>query len=124
MIIQDYKEQLRADAALAARDKSSPQWMDMMEWPRYLESEVQQRLYDGFSDEELLDILRETAARLERLPNKNDVFCIYRVFLKRRFGTWPGAQAAAGLRPSREERRENSRRRHERNERHKAAYRR
>ncbi len=45
----------------------------------------------------LLAVLRETAARLGRNPSKKEVFCVYRVFLIQRFGNWPRALTAAGL---------------------------
>ena len=63
--------------------------------------------------EELLAVLRETAARLGRNPSKKEVFCVYRVFLIQRFGNWPRALTAAGLKRPREQRRADNRRRNE-----------
>lgn len=70
-------------------------------------------LYSSFSDEELLAILKATAEQLGRNPNKKDVFCVYRVFLIRRFGNWPRALVAAGLKRPREQRREENRQKNE-----------
>ena len=41
------------------------------------------------------------------------VFCVYRVFLIQRFGNWPRALTAAGLKRPREQRRADNRRRNE-----------
>lgn len=118
--IYAFKERLRMDAEQVAADTSSSKWLDLSEWPQYTEKHIHARLYEEFSDQELLEILREAANRIGRLPNKKDVFCIYRVFIQRRFGNWPRAQTAAGLRPPVDERRARTRRRHQENERQKA----
>ena len=55
------------------------------------------RAVPSLSDDELLGILRETAAEIGHNPSKKDVFCVYRVFILRRFEKWPWALVAAGL---------------------------
>ena len=117
--IHAFKAQLRADAKQAAQDTSSSQWLRSEEWPQYTDGEVHIQLYEAFTDEELVEILREAADRLEeRRPlTKKDVFCIYRIFILRRFGNWPKALTAAGLRPPERVLRAARLRRHRENER-------
>ena len=55
-------------------------------------------VYESYSDEALLDILRDTAQRIGRVPTQSEVFSLYRIYLKARFGTWPAALRAAGMR--------------------------
>ena len=57
-----------------------------------LSSGLGRAVYASYSDEELLDILRDTAQRIGRAPTQNEVFSLYRIYLKARFGTWPGAR--------------------------------
>ena len=60
-------------------------------------SETGRLIYESFSDQELLDILRSAASRVGRIPNKSDVYCVYRSYIKIRFGCWNAALIAAGL---------------------------
>ena len=53
--------------------------------------------YKLMSDEELLDVLRQKAVELGRLPIKNDVECAE--YFKQRFGPWPRILEQAGLKP-------------------------
>ena len=55
-------------------------------------------IYSSFADEELLGHIHKAALRLERKPNRNEVYCVYARYLKRRFGGWPQALAIAGFR--------------------------
>ena len=55
-------------------------------------------VYLSYSDAELLDILREAQRQLGRAPTQKEVFFLYRMYLKKRFGTWPAALQAAGMR--------------------------
>ena len=54
-------------------------------------------LYASFSDDELLELLRESAKRLGRSPSQREVHWLLRIYLKTRFKNWPGALRAAGL---------------------------
>lgn len=76
------KEQLRRNAELAAQDTSSAKWLSSEEWPQYTDEEIHIQLYEAFTSEELMKVLREAAVRLEehRPLAKKDVFCIYRLF--------------------------------------------
>lgn len=61
------------------------------------EERLIQAKYAAMSDEELLDVLRQRAAELGRLPIKEDVTGA--AYFKQRFGPWPRILEAAGLKP-------------------------
>ena len=61
------------------------------------EERLIQAKYAAMSDEALLDILRQKAAELGRLPIKDDVACAF--YFKQRFGPWPRILEQAGLKP-------------------------
>lgn len=56
-----------------------------------------QKIYESFSDEELLSCLQEIARELGHPPAQKEVFWILQAYIKRRFGKWPYALKAAGL---------------------------
>lgn len=51
----------------------------------------------AFSDEELLELLQETAKALGHSPAQGEVHWLLREYLRSRFRNWPGALRAAGL---------------------------
>ena len=51
----------------------------------------------AFSDDELLELLRVTARRLDHSPAQSEVHWLLRQYLRSRFRNWPGALRAAGL---------------------------
>lgn len=55
------------------------------------------QVYKSYSDEELVDILRERAKKLNHSPAQKEVFWIYREYIKLRFKKWPYALKTAGL---------------------------
>ena len=63
-----------------------------------LSSGLGRAVYASYSDEDLLAVLHDAASRLGRAPTQDEVFSLYRIYLKARFGTWPGALRAAGMR--------------------------
>ena len=65
--------------------------------PYALDTEFGAQLYASFSDDELLELLRESARQLGRSPSQWEVHGILRIYLKTRFKNWPGALRAAGL---------------------------
>lgn len=105
------KQALSQEAAKVAGSLDSALWLDPQEWMTYMGKQTRGKLYASFSNEELLSILREVAGRLGHNPSKKEVFCVYRVFLIERFGNWPKALIAAGLKAPRKERRAANRRR-------------
>lgn len=107
--IRQLKQALARDAAEAAHRPENAVWLEPERWVAYMGQKTRGALCASFSDEELSSILRETAGRLGRNPSKKEVFCVYRVFLIERFGNWPKALAAAGLKRPRRERREANR---------------
>lgn len=84
----------RAKAAVPSQQQQN--WIDPVKWSLYT-SPAGEMLYRSFSDEELLDILRMEAAELGRVPAQHEVFCVYRDYIRRRFGNWIKALRAAGL---------------------------
>jgi hypothetical protein len=97
--IRQLRRKLVEDARKAseAGDESCRQeWLDPQLWSQYM-GEDGRRLYESYTDEELLDILRKAAAELGRPPTQKEVFCVYRAFIRRRFVNWPAALRAAGL---------------------------
>lgn len=62
-----------------------------------LDTEQGAQLYASFSDEELLELLRESARHLGRSPSQWEVHWLLRTYLKKRFKNWPGALRAGGL---------------------------
>lgn len=56
-----------------------------------LSSGLGRAVYNSYSDEDLLSIIHDAASRLGRAPTQNEVFSLYRIYLKARFGTWPAA---------------------------------
>ena len=63
-----------------------------------LSSGLGRAVYASYSDEDLLAVLHDAASRLGRAPTQDEVFSLYRIYLKARFGTWPAALKAAGMR--------------------------
>ena len=105
------KQALSQTAAEESGKTEDAGWMEPSQWIMFMGKQARGELYAAFSNEELLSILRETAERLGHNPSKKEVFCVYRVFLIERFGNWPKALVAAGLKRPRKERREANRRR-------------
>ena len=63
-----------------------------------LDRGIGRAVYLSYSDPELLDLLRSRQQQLGRAPAQKEVFFLYRSYLKARFGTWPAALRAAGMR--------------------------
>lgn len=88
-------EKIRNDPDFSQR----PDWIDPQKWSLYMGKQGRM-LYQSFSDEELLSIITSTAQKLGRVPAQRDVFCVYRDFIRRRFGNWVKALRAAELKES------------------------
>lgn len=94
------REQLQYDAERAKKepqDDLRTDWLDPVRWSKYM-GETGRALYETFADEELLDILRREAEVLGHVPAQKEVFCVYRYYIRRRYGNWVKALRAAGLR--------------------------
>ena len=99
--IGQLKKQLENDAKTVRSDPMFAQrsdWIDPQKWSLYM-GKTGRLLYNSFSDRELLDILVTEQHALGRIPSQRDVFCVYRDFIRRRFGNWVKALRAAGLKP-------------------------
>ena len=97
--VTEQRRQLAEDAERARSgnvDGYSQEWIDPTLWKAYCGKRGEE-LYESFSDQELLDILREAVAELGRLPSQKEVFCVYRCYIRKRFKNWPTALRAAGL---------------------------
>ena len=82
--------------------QAPPEYVDNGEKHPYtsltLSSGLGRAVYASYSDEDLLAVLHDAASRLGRAPTQDEVFSLYRIYLKARFGTWPGALRVAGMR--------------------------
>jgi len=102
------RRDLYRDAERARAEGFPQDYIDPERWGKY-HGAAGRRLYASFADEELLDILRLTADELGRPPCRREVFCVYCSFICRRFGNWPSALRAAGLKAPRRTMREKRR---------------
>lgn len=107
--VMQQREQLQRDAE-KAKTAFCPEltqgWVEPQKWSRYT-GPAGETLYLSFSDEELLNIIRREAVALGRTPAQREVFCVYREFIRRRFGNWVKALCAAGLREPKTTRKRN-----------------
>lgn len=97
--IMALRHQLQCDAEKAKSEgvpEQMQQWIAPRVWSQYM-GPAGMKLYQSFSDEELLDIIRQEALHLGRVPAQREVFCVYRDYIRRRFGNWIKALRAAGL---------------------------
>ncbi|WP_312091979.1 homing endonuclease associated repeat-containing protein [Aminipila sp.] len=54
-------------------------------------------VYSSFSDEDLCKLLQNKAKQLGYVPAQKEIYWLYRIYIKKRFGNWPKALMAAGL---------------------------
>ena len=54
------------------------------------------QVYNSYSDDELLSVLRTAGEKYQRVPRKSDVHCFYVSYLKLRFGDWNTALEKSG----------------------------
>lgn len=52
---------------------------------------------ESYSKDALAELLKVRAAELGHAPSQSEMFGLYRIYIKHRFGTWPAALRAAGL---------------------------
>ncbi len=65
-----------------------------------LEAQKGRQFYESLEDEYLLKLLRERAKELDHSPSQKEMFWVLREYLRKRFGKWPYALEAAGLKRS------------------------
>jgi len=96
--LREARSQLARDAERAkdGEDGLRREWIDPALWSQYT-GKAANSLYRSFTDEELLNMLRTAAAELGRRPTQREIFCVYRIYIRRRFKNWPQAMLAAGL---------------------------
>ena len=107
--IMELRRQLQCDAEkvkMGECPEQKQQWVDPQKWSQYTGPEGK-KLYQSFSDQELLDIIRREAVVLGHVPAQREVFCVYRDYIRRRFGNWIKALWAAGLREPKTKKRRN-----------------
>jgi len=97
------RRRLEADA-LRAKESGNEAWIEPQLWSQYTGKEGR-ALYESFSDEELLDMLRSETAKLGRFPSQHEIFCVYRMYIRKRFRNWPTALRRAGLKKPRKKHR-------------------
>lgn len=67
-------------------------------WSRFSPDSVQgKQIYESFSDEELLKLLRERYEQTGRIPKRSETCYVHWQYIKRRFGSWTQALQKAGL---------------------------
>jgi hypothetical protein len=98
--LKTYRSLIAEEASHAYRsgDKNAVSWCDGNLWKEYsANSAIGRQIYASFTDKELLELLREIARRLGCKPTQKEVYCVYRSYLRKRFGNWPKALQRAGL---------------------------
>lgn len=98
--VLEQRRQLEQDAAWAEEERLDcclAEWTDIRLWQEYTGPKGK-ALYSSYTDQELLEIIRSLAERLGRTPYQCEIFCVYRHYIRQRFGNWPKAMEAAGLR--------------------------
>lgn len=80
------------DKDLGHGDKESPVWKTYSHT-----SVIGKQVYQSFSDEELLEVLRQTAEALGHSPSQKEIFWVWREYIRLRFGKWPYALKLADL---------------------------
>jgi len=106
-----YKTQLEALALKAAQNNNLTACSDEIMSVYMPSSPTGEMIYESFSDDELKAMLTTLHEELGRCPTQKEIYCIYKAYIRLRFGNWPWALQAAGLRPSKEHTKKRKRRR-------------
>ncbi|QAT42487.1 homing endonuclease associated repeat-containing protein [Aminipila luticellarii] len=94
--INEYKKTLEHLASEAAacgeleHDLESPKHKELMNIYK-IKSATGRVIYNSFSDEELCDYIRKRAKEIDHVPTQKEVYWIYHMYIKHRFGNWPKA---------------------------------
>ena len=54
-------------------------------------------IYESFSDTELMRILTDYYLKHRICPSQKQIYCIYTLYIRTRFGNWPWALERAGI---------------------------
>lgn len=98
--INEYKRKLENLASNAAAhgglqyDLQSAEHKELMSIYK-IKSAIGKELYESFSDEELCNYIRNRAKELDHVPTQKEVYWVYHMYIKHRFGNWPKALKAA-----------------------------
>lgn len=100
--IQNYRSELEQLAEQASEsgeleyDAGDTRQAEIMS--RYkIKSPVGKLVYESFSEEELCSYLQRRAKALGHVPAQKEVYWVYQMYIKKRFGNWPRALKRALL---------------------------
>lgn len=97
-----YKEELALLAAQAAEcgelefNLQSEEHRTLMDFYK-IKSVTGKEIYENLTDEELGDYIRSRAKELDHVPTQKEVYWVYHMYIKQRFGNWPKALKSAVL---------------------------
>ncbi|QIB69001.1 hypothetical protein Ami103574_06540 [Aminipila butyrica] len=82
-------EKAEADGQLEYQLQSPEhrKWMEMYK----IKSVSGRAVYESFSDDDLCEYIRNRARELDHVPTQKEVYWIYHMYIKHRFGNWPKA---------------------------------
>lgn len=96
--IQKNKEYLLWTAERSKNKNYKSDDRESLIWQNYaLNTPRGKQIYASFTDEELLNVLREEAKKLGHSPAQKEIFWPLRIYIKIRFKKWPYALTKAGL---------------------------
>lgn len=94
--INKYKSDLQLEADKAAEEGNLEYNLESQEHKELMnkykiKSIIGKAIYESFSDEELCGYIRKRAKELNHVPTQKEVYWIYHMYIKHRFGNWPKA---------------------------------
>lgn len=91
-----YRQWLAELAEEALEPGGDPTFCDEEVYPYFsLRTSCGRQVYDSYSDEELLEVLVRMMDHHGHRVNGHDIYCIYKDYLRKRFGTMPDAISKA-----------------------------
>ncbi|WP_312650993.1 homing endonuclease associated repeat-containing protein [Aminipila sp.] len=98
--INKYRLELEALASKAAECGELEYHIELTEHKNLMsvykiKSITGKEVYESLSDEDLCDYIRSRAKDLDHVPTQKEVYWIYHMYIKHRFGNWPKALKAA-----------------------------
>ena len=101
--ITRYKNWLRLLAEKAKADGTLEECSASVMDTCKISSPVGRSIYESFSDDELKEILIKFHTNNGRCPAQKEIYLIYKHYIRLRFGNWPRALQAVGLREKKHE---------------------